>query len=49
MGKTHLMKRYVTNALPRNASGTMCVEFATKAVPLKEGGSVKAQIWDTAG
>lgn len=49
VGKTHLLSRYVTNALPRQDKPTIGVEFATKAVPLKTGGTVKAQIWDTAG
>ena len=49
VGKTHLLSRYVANALPRRADSTIGVEFATKAVPLKTGGTVKAQIWDTAG
>lgn len=49
VGKTHLLSRYVTNALPRTDKPTIGVEFATKAVPLKTGGTVKAQIWDTAG
>ncbi len=28
---------------------TIGVEFATKTVTLKDGGKIKAQIWDTAG
>jgi GTPase SAR1 family protein len=42
VGKTHLLSRYVTNALPRTDKPTIGVEFATKAVPLKTGGTVKA-------
>lgn len=49
VGKTHLLSRYIKNALPKNKYPTIGVEFATKAVPLKAGGTVKAQIWDTAG
>jgi GTPase SAR1 family protein len=37
-----LLSRYVTNALPRTDKPTIGVEFATKAVPLKTGGTVKA-------
>ena len=49
MGKTHILSRYIRNALPKNKYPTIGVEFATKAVPLRAGGTVKAQIWDTAG
>lgn len=49
VGKTHILSRYIKNALPKNKYPTIGVEFATKAVPLKAGGTVKAQIWDTAG
>jgi len=49
VGKTHLLSRYIKNSLPKNKYPTIGVEFATKAVPLKAGGTVKAQIWDTAG
>ena len=49
VGKTHLLSRYIKNELPRNKYPTIGVEFATKGVTLKAGGTVKAQIWDTAG
>ena len=49
VGKTHLLSRYIKNSLPKNKYPTIGVEFATKAVPLRAGGTVKAQIWDTAG
>jgi small GTP-binding protein len=49
VGKTHILSRYIKNMLPKNKYPTIGVEFATKAVPLKAGGTVKAQIWDTAG
>ena len=49
VGKTHILSRYIRNALPKNKYPTIGVEFATKAVPLRAGGTVKAQIWDTAG
>jgi Rab family protein len=42
VGKTHLLSRYIKNALPKNKYPTIGVEFATKAVPLKAGGTVKA-------
>lgn len=47
MGKTHLLSRYIKGSLPKNKFPTIGVEFATKPVPLKTGGTVKAQIWDT--
>ena len=34
---------------PTSPLPTIAVEFATKIIQLKEGGYVKAQIWDTAG
>ena len=39
--------RYVKGTLPKNPAPTIGVEFATKNVLLKNGGTVKAQIWDT--
>ena len=47
VGKTHLLSRYIKGNLPKNKFPTIGVEFATKPVPLKTGGTVKAQIWDT--
>lgn len=49
VGKTHILARYVKNALPKAPTATVGVEFATKTVKLQVGGTVKAQIWDTAG
>ncbi|EAS01301.2 small guanosine triphosphatase family Ras family protein (macronuclear) [Tetrahymena thermophila SB210] len=49
VGKTHLLKRYSKNELPKNSAPTIGVEFGTKEVTLKDGTKVKAQIWDTAG
>ncbi|EGR28507.1 hypothetical protein IMG5_173630 [Ichthyophthirius multifiliis] len=49
VGKTHIINRYVKNQLPMTIVPTIGVEFATKTVTLKEGGTIKAQIWDTAG
>jgi len=42
-----LLSRYIKGSLPKNKFPTIGVEFATKPVPLKTGGTVKAQIWDT--
>lgn len=49
VGKTHIVQRYIKNALPKNPAPTIGVEFATRVVALQSGGTVKAQIWDTAG
>eukprot|EP00441_Pelagodinium_beii_P028096 CAMPEP_0197661962 /NCGR_PEP_ID=MMETSP1338-20131121/51773_1 /TAXON_ID=43686 ORGANISM="Pelagodinium beii, Strain RCC1491" /NCGR_SAMPLE_ID=MMETSP1338 /ASSEMBLY_ACC=CAM_ASM_000754 /LENGTH=215 /DNA_ID=CAMNT_0043239617 /DNA_START=64 /DNA_END=711 /DNA_ORIENTATION=- len=49
VGKTHLLSRYIKDTLPKQATATIGVEFATRTVPLAAGGTVKAQIWDTAG
>ena len=49
VGKTHLISRYVKGELPREGRNTIGVEFHTKGIKLKAGGTVKAQIWDTAG
>lgn len=47
VGKTHLLSRYIKGQRPKNNFPTIGVEFATKPVPLRTGGTVKAQIWDT--
>ena len=39
--------RYLKGTLPKNSAPTIGVEFATKNVVLRNGGTVKAQIWDT--
>lgn len=49
VGKTYLLMRYVQGEIPQHVQSTIGVEFATKKVQLKDGGTVKAQIWDTAG
>ena len=47
VGKTHLLSRYIRGQLPRSKYPTIGVEFATKPVPLRTGGTVRVQIWDT--
>ena len=49
VGKTCLLSRYLKNQLPKKAGPTIGVEFATKNVTMKDGSTVKAQLWDTAG
>jgi|LauGreDrversion4_2_1035121.scaffolds.fasta_scaffold1646263_2 Rab family protein len=49
VGKSCLLSKYVKGIFPTSPLPTIAVEFATKIIQLKEGGYVKAQIWDTAG
>lgn len=49
VGKTCLLSRYLKNTLPKAITPTIGVEFATKNVTMKDGSTVKAQLWDTAG
>ena len=49
VGKTCLLTRYLKNQLPKTGGNTIGVEFATKNVTMKDGATVKAQLWDTAG
>ena len=49
VGKTCLLSRYLKNQLPKTVGPTIGVEFATKNVSMKDGATVKAQLWDTAG
>eukprot|EP00353_Schmidingerella_taraikaensis_P008419 CAMPEP_0185571182 /NCGR_PEP_ID=MMETSP0434-20130131/3252_1 /TAXON_ID=626734 ORGANISM="Favella taraikaensis, Strain Fe Narragansett Bay" /NCGR_SAMPLE_ID=MMETSP0434 /ASSEMBLY_ACC=CAM_ASM_000379 /LENGTH=224 /DNA_ID=CAMNT_0028186491 /DNA_START=8 /DNA_END=681 /DNA_ORIENTATION=- len=49
VGKTCLLSRYLKNQLPKTQGPTIGVEFATKNVTMKDGATVKAQLWDTAG
>lgn len=44
-----MLQRYQNNRLPRSQATTVGVEFGTKNVMLKDGTTVKAQLWDTAG
>ena len=49
VGKTCLISKYVTNTIPTNTMPTLGTEFATKNVVMRDGRTVRAQIWDTAG
>jgi small GTP-binding protein len=49
VGKTNLLSRYIYGKLPRYEHPTIGVEFTSKPVNLRDGKTVKAQIWDTAG
>ena len=43
------MSKYVKGNFPISPLPTIAIEFATKIIQIKEGGYIKAQIWDTAG
>jgi len=49
VGKTALLSKYLKGVFPVSPLSTVATEFATKIIQIKEGGYVKAQIWDTAG
>ena len=50
VGKTSIISKYLTGVFqPNNTIPTIAAEFATKIIQIKEGGFIKAQIWDTAG
>ena len=42
VGKTHLLSRYTKDDLPAYKIATVGVEFATKTITLRSGGTVKA-------
>jgi len=49
VGKTALLSKYLRGVFPVSPLSTVATEFATKVIQIKEGGYIKAQIWDTAG
>ena len=49
VGKTALLSKYLKGIFPTSPLPTVATEFATKIIQIKEGGYIKAQIWDTAG
>ena len=49
VGKTSLLSKYLKGIFPTSPLPTVATEFATKIIQIKEGGYIKAQIWDTAG
>ena len=49
VGKTAILSKYVKGIFPVAPSPTIAIEFATKIIQIKEGGYIKAQIWDSAG
>ena len=49
VGKTAILSKYVKGIFPVAPAPTIAIEFATKIIQIKEGGYIKAQIWDSAG
>lgn len=49
VGKSSLLSKYLKGVFPPSPLATIATEFATKIIRIKEGGFIKAQIWDTAG
>jgi len=49
VGKSSILSQYIKKEFPESPLPTIAIEFATKIIKIKEGGYVKAQIWDTAG
>ena len=49
VGKTALLSKYLKGIFQASPLPTVGTEFATKIIQIKEGGYIKAQIWDTAG
>ena len=49
MGKTAILSKYVKGVFPMAPTPTIAIEFASKIIQIKEGGYIKAQIWDSAG
>ena len=49
VGKSSILSQYVKQIFQESPLPTIAIEFATKTIKIKEGGYIKAQIWDTAG
>lgn len=49
VGKTSILNKYLKGTFLNSPLPTIATEFATKIIQIKEGGYIKAQIWDTAG
>ena len=48
VGKTNLIKRFITNTFNQNSKSTLGVEFISKLYKIKDR-ILKVEIWDTAG
>ena len=48
VGKTNLIKRFITNTFNQNSKATLGVEFISKSYKIKDQ-IFKVEIWDTAG
>ena len=49
VGKTNLLVKYVDRKSPENIISTIGIEFKNKTINLKNGRTIKLQIWDTSG
>ena len=49
VGKTNLLVKYVDRKSPENVISTIGIEFKNKTINLKNGSTIKLQIWDTCG
>ena len=49
VGKTSLIRKYLTGKVPSYPMSTMTMEFAIKLNEIDRGGYIKTQIWDTPG
>lgn len=50
VGKSNMIKNYTKNSQDLLPLGpTVGVEYTSKLIPRRDGKTVKAQIWDTAG
>ena len=49
VGKSSIVSKFTKGIFPSSPMPTIAIEFTTKIIQLKEGGYIKAQIWDTAG
>jgi Ras-related protein Rab-11A len=49
VGKTSLIRKYLTGKVPSYPMSTLTMEFAIKLNEIDRGGYIKTQIWDTPG
>ena len=49
VGKTSIIRKYLTGKVPSYPATTMVMEFAIKLNEIDRGGYIKTQLWDTPG
>ena len=49
VGKTSIIRKYLTGKVPSYPMSTLTMEFAIKMNEIDRGGYIKSQIWDTPG